>query len=104
MLGILLTDHDVGSVPLLRTDAYGNFIPDAERLCADHHRHRRRRHSEHGDDIVVSGTRLLRSVRRQPPSAPATLSSPTSPTTPCPIGKIADGDIDDRPGQSGQRR
>ena len=27
MLGIHLTDSDVGSVPLLRTDAYGNFIP-----------------------------------------------------------------------------
>ena len=29
MLGILLTDQDVGAVPLLRTDAYGNFIPGA---------------------------------------------------------------------------
>ncbi|MFN4212300.1 MAG: peroxidase family protein, partial [Devosia sp.] len=29
LLGIELTDRDVGSVPLLRTDAYGNFIPDA---------------------------------------------------------------------------
>ena len=29
MLGIDLTDNDVGSVPLLRTDAYGNFIPGA---------------------------------------------------------------------------
>ena len=28
-LGILLTDQDVGNVPLLRTDAYGNFIPNA---------------------------------------------------------------------------
>ena len=28
-LGILLTDADVGSVPLLATDAYGNFIPGA---------------------------------------------------------------------------
>ncbi|BDG74000.1 peroxidase family protein [Roseomonas fluvialis] len=27
MLGITLTDQDVGSVPLLRTDQYGNFIP-----------------------------------------------------------------------------
>ena len=26
-LGILLTDDDVGKVPLLRTDQYGNFIP-----------------------------------------------------------------------------
>ena len=29
MLGIELTDLDVGNVPLLRTDAYGNFIPNA---------------------------------------------------------------------------
>jgi Ca2+-binding RTX toxin-like protein len=29
LLGINLTDNDVGSVPLLRTDAYGNFIPAA---------------------------------------------------------------------------
>ncbi|MBX9907578.1 MAG: calcium-binding protein [Beijerinckiaceae bacterium] len=28
MLGIELEDRDVGSVPLIRTDAYGNFIPD----------------------------------------------------------------------------
>ena len=27
VLGIQLTDNDVGSVPLMRTDAYGNFIP-----------------------------------------------------------------------------
>ena len=33
LLGIELTDFDVGNVPLLRTDPYGNFIPDAERLC-----------------------------------------------------------------------
>ncbi|MFK4486709.1 peroxidase family protein [Bradyrhizobium sp. USDA 336] len=29
MLGIILTDSDVGNVPLLRTDQYGNFIPGA---------------------------------------------------------------------------
>ncbi|HEV7437634.1 MAG TPA: peroxidase family protein [Pseudorhizobium sp.] len=29
LLGIQLTDFDVGKVPLLRTDAYGNFIPGA---------------------------------------------------------------------------
>ena len=29
MLGIMLTDFDVGNVPLLRTDQYGNFIPSA---------------------------------------------------------------------------
>ena len=30
VLGILLTDLDVGKVPLLRTDPYGNFIPGAD--------------------------------------------------------------------------
>ncbi|GAU86159.1 hemolysin-type calcium-binding region [Bosea sp. BIWAKO-01] len=30
MLGIQLTDRDATSVPLIRTDAYGNFIPDAQ--------------------------------------------------------------------------
>jgi Ca2+-binding RTX toxin-like protein len=30
MLGIELTDRDVGSVPLVRTDAYGKFIPDPD--------------------------------------------------------------------------
>ncbi|PAL23673.1 peroxidase family protein [Sphingopyxis sp. GW247-27LB] len=29
MLGIQLNDVDVGNVPLVRTDQYGNFIPDA---------------------------------------------------------------------------
>ncbi|WP_309678210.1 peroxidase family protein, partial [Polaromonas sp.] len=28
-LGVLLTDADVGNIPLLATDAYGNFIPGA---------------------------------------------------------------------------
>ena len=95
MLGIQLTDIDVGSVPLLRTDAYGNFIPGAERLAAAHHRHRRRRHSQHG----------RRHRRRR-----ATSAAPVNPTTAgavrtghafladiaheaVPIGKIADGDI-----------
>ncbi len=32
MLGILLTDADVGNVPLLATDDYGNFIPGATGL------------------------------------------------------------------------
>ena len=30
-LGIMLTDADVGNVPLLATDAYGNFIPGPAR-------------------------------------------------------------------------
>ena len=28
MLGIQLTDYDAGNVPLIKVDAYGNFIPD----------------------------------------------------------------------------
>ena len=48
MLGIQLTDPDVGNVPLLATDPYGEFIPGADGLRADRHRRRRRRHSEHG--------------------------------------------------------
>ncbi|MEQ1599794.1 MAG: peroxidase family protein [Methylotenera sp.] len=57
MLGIQLVDQDVGSVPLLRTDPYGNFIPDPTTgfaqvvvgLGADGI-------PNTGDDIVVSGT------------------------------------------------
>ena len=49
MLGIELTDFDVGNVPLLRTDQYGNFIPDASTgYAAGHHRHRPRWHPEYG--------------------------------------------------------
>ncbi|WP_052810734.1 peroxidase family protein [Variovorax paradoxus] len=95
MLGIELTDFDVGSVPLLRTDQYGNFIPDAVTGMAqvivgigvDGI-------PNTADDIVVSGTP----------------GSPVNPTTALalrtghafladiaheavPIGKIADGDI-----------
>ena len=58
MLGIDLTDADVGNIPLLRTDPYGNFIPrSADRLrrrsssasapmeCSEHvRRHRDRGH------------------------------------------------------------
>ncbi|MBJ2154272.1 peroxidase family protein [Variovorax sp. IB41] len=95
MLGIELTDFDVGSVPLLRTDQYGNFIPNAATgmaqvivgIGADGI-------PNTADDIVVSGTP----------------GSPVNPTTAAalrtghafladiaheavPIGKIADGDI-----------
>ena len=56
MLGILLTDQDVGAVPLLRTDQYGNFIPNAAGFAqvitgvgADGI-------PNTADDIVVSGT------------------------------------------------
>ena len=56
MLGILLTDQDVGAVPLLRTDPYGNFIPNAAGFAqiitgvgADGI-------PNTADDIVISGT------------------------------------------------
>jgi Ca2+-binding RTX toxin-like protein len=56
MLGILLTDQDVGAVPLLRTDAYGNFIPNVAGFAqiitgigADGI-------PNTADDIVISGT------------------------------------------------
>ncbi|QQR39259.1 peroxidase family protein [Devosia rhizoryzae] len=56
MLGIQLTDADVGKVPLLRTDAYGNFIPNSQGYAqlivgigADNT-------PNTADDIVVSGT------------------------------------------------
>ncbi|QQR40398.1 peroxidase family protein [Devosia rhizoryzae] len=65
MLGILLTDQDVGAVPLLRTDAYGNFIPNAQGFAqvitgvgADGI-------PNTADDIVISGT----------PSAPVSLAT-----------------------------
>ena len=64
MLGIELTDADVGMVPLLRTDPYGNFIPDPVTgyaqvivgIGADGI-------PNTADDIVISGT----------PDAPASL-------------------------------
>ena len=56
MLGILLTDQDVGAVPLLRTDQYGNFIPNAAGFAqiitgvgADGI-------PNTADDVVISGT------------------------------------------------
>ena len=35
MLGIQLLDSNVGNVPLLATDQYGNFIRGAKRVPAD---------------------------------------------------------------------
>ncbi|UXN62195.1 peroxidase family protein [Phyllobacterium zundukense] len=66
MLGIDLTDADVGSVPLLRTDQYGNFIPDPATgfaqvitgIGADGI-------PNTSDDIVISGT----------PAAPVSLAT-----------------------------
>lgn len=66
MLGIELTDADVGMVPLLRTDPYGRFIPDATTgyaqvvvgLGADGI-------PNTADDVVISGS----------PAAPASLAN-----------------------------
>ena len=94
LLGIDLTDNDVGSVPLLRTDAYGNFIPDANGMPQIITGIGVDGIPNTADDIVVSGN----------------LASPVNPTLvgairtnsafladiahdAVPIGKIADGDI-----------
>ena len=95
LLGIELTDFDVGSVPLLRTDQYGNFIPHATTGFAqvitgvgvDGI-------PNTADDVVVSGT----------PSAPVNPTTAGAIRTSSafladiaheavPVGKIADGDI-----------
>ena len=94
LLGIELTDNDVGSVPLLRTDAYGNFIPNAAGYAqviigigADGI-------PNTADDIVVSGTQAA-------PINPTTVGAIRTAHAfladiaheAVPIGKIADGDI-----------
>ena len=92
MLGILLTDSDVGSVPLLRTDAYGNFIPGANGMPqlitgigADGI-------PNTADDIVVVGNLAA------PISTAAALRTGHAfladiAHEAVPVGKIADGDI-----------
>ena len=56
MLGVVLTDADIGAIPLIRSDPYGNFIPDENGfaqvvvgLGADGI-------PNTADDVVVSGT------------------------------------------------
>jgi len=56
MLGILLTDQDVGAVPLLRTDAYGNFIPNAAGFAQIITGLGPDGIPNTADDIVISGT------------------------------------------------
>lgn len=56
MLGILLTDQDVGAVPLLRTDAYGNFIPNAAGFAQIITGVGTDGIPNTADDIVISGT------------------------------------------------
>ncbi|MFG1298724.1 peroxidase family protein [Xanthobacter sp. V3C-3] len=73
MLGIQLDDDDVNAVPLLRTDAYGRFIPDANGYAqvivgigADGV-------PNTADDVVVSGT----AANPVDLSAPVTIGSVT---------------------------
>ncbi|MBT1515796.1 hypothetical protein KIP88_35580 [Bradyrhizobium sp. SRL28] len=94
ILGIELTDFDVGSVPLLRTDAYGNFIPNTDGFPQIITGIGLDGIPNTADDVVVSGT----------------VAAPVNPTTvlalrtghafladiaheAVPVGKIADGDI-----------
>ncbi|HEY2875736.1 MAG TPA: peroxidase family protein [Reyranella sp.] len=91
-LGILLTDSDVGSVPLLRTDAYGNFIPGANGmpqlitgLGADSI-------PNTGDDVVVEGNLAAPiSTASAVRTSHAFLADIAHEAVP--VGKIADGDI-----------
>ena len=92
MLGIDLTDNDVGSVPLLRTDAYGNFIPGADGMPqlitgvgADGI-------PNTADDVVLEGN-LAAPVSDGvcPAHALAFLADIAHEAVP--VGKIADGDI-----------
>ena len=65
MLGILLTDQDVGKVPLLRTDAYGNFIPNAAGYAQVITGIGGDGIPNTADDVVISGT----------PAAPVSLAT-----------------------------
>ena len=98
MLGIQLTDSDVGSVPLLRTDPYGNFIPGAATaspqviigIGSDGI-------PNTADDIVVSGTPArARQSRRRRLGAVRTNRAFLADIAhnAVPVGKIADGDIE----------
>jgi Ca2+-binding RTX toxin-like protein len=95
MLGIKLTDFDVGHVPLLRTDPYGNFIPDVNGMPQIITGIGPDGVPNTADDITVSGN----------------LANPVDPTLigalridnafladiahdAVPFGKIADGDIE----------
>jgi Ca2+-binding RTX toxin-like protein len=94
MLGIKLTDSDVGSVPLLRTDQYGNFIPNGAGYAQVITGVGLDGIPNTADDIVVSGTPLV-------PVDPTLVSAIRTSSAfladiaheAVPIGKIADGDI-----------
>jgi Ca2+-binding RTX toxin-like protein len=55
-LGILLTDEDVNNVPLLATDAYGNFIPHPVTGMAQVVKKGADGIAGNADDVLVSGT------------------------------------------------
>ena len=95
MLGIDLTDSDVGNVPLLSTDQYGNFIPGANgfpQLIT----------GIGGDGIPNTADDDRRRGHTGGPGQPDNRLSPSAPTSAfltdiahdaVPVGKIADGDI-----------
>lgn len=94
MLGIELTDNDVGSVPLLRTDQYGNFIPNAAGYAQVITGIGPDGIPNTADDIVVSGT------PENPVNPTAVFALRTGHAfladiahDAVPVGKIADGDI-----------
>ena len=75
ILGINLTDADFDNVPLLATDAYGNFITGAERLPAG-------RNARRGRD-GIAGTaddarRWSRAIRRRRSTSPMPCAPGTS--------------------------
>lgn len=96
LLGINLTDADVGAVPLLRTDPYGNFIPGANGfpqiilgIGADGI-------PNTADDVVLEGNPAANgglgvSTTGAIRTASAFLADIAHEAVP--IGKIADGDI-----------
>jgi len=91
-LGIILSDYNVGDVPLLATDAYGNFIPGANGmpqlitgLGGDGI-------PNTGDDVVVEGNLAVPiSTASAVRTSHAFLADIAHEAVP--VGKIADGDI-----------
>ena len=95
LLGIELTDFDVGKVPLLRTDQYGNFIPAANGFAQVITGIGPDGIPNTADDIVAVGTNLA-------PINPTTVNALRTNSafladiahTAVPVGKIADGDTE----------
>ena len=85
LLGIQLLDSEVGNVPLLATDQYGNFIPGPNgfpQLVFPGANPGDPAMSDRGrSDSAMAGSAFS---TRSAPTAPATPSLPTLPTTPCP--------------------